>query len=89
VIPRKHRGRGKDSLDKAAIEKLAVKYEDPRMIKLLEFKSRNTVVTRYFREAKDFARHRARTWRLQYAQREARWHCTDPNQQQVKRPEYS
>ena len=88
VIPRKHRGRGKDSLDKAAIEKLAVKYEDPRMIKLLEFKSRNTVVTRYFREAKTsrdtgrvhgvFSMHSVKH----------RWHCTDPNQQQVKRPEY-
>ena len=77
-----------EGLDKGAIEKLAARYSDPRMLKLLEFKSRHTVVTRYFREAKTsrdtgrvhgvFSMHSAKH----------RWHCTDPNQQQVKRPEY-
>lgn len=86
VIPRKRRG-GPESLDKGAIEKLAVQYNDPRMFRLLEFKKRDTVVVRYFKEAKTspntgrvhaiFSMHGAMH----------RWHATKPNQQQVKRPE--
>jgi uracil-DNA glycosylase len=88
VLPTKGRGaKAKVSLDKGAIEKLAVKYNDPRMFKLLEFKKRDTVVVRYYRDAKTSPK----TGRVHatFSMHSAmhRWHCTKPNQQQVKRPE--
>lgn len=75
-----------ESLDKAAIEKLAVKYADPRMVRLLEFKSMDTVLTRYFREARTSSDGRVHAnFNMHGAMH--RWHSTEPNQQQVKRPE--
>jgi len=87
VIPLTRGKKKKESLDKGAIEKLAVKYGDPRMVRLLEFKKRDTVVVRYYRDAKtssNTGRVHA-TFSMHSAMH--RWHCTKPNQQQVKRPE--
>ena len=77
----------KKSMDKAAIKKMATTYSDQRLFKLLEFRAHDKVATTYFKEAKVspetgrvhgvFSMHGAMH----------RWHCTDPNQQQVLKPQ--
>ena len=85
-IPTSKKRKGEESFDKAAIEKLAVKYNDQRMVKLLEFKSLDKVISTYFKEARIGSDGRVHGNFNMHAAKH-RWSCTDPNQQQVKRPE--
>jgi len=83
----KNRETGKDSLAKGKVADLYKKYGDPRLLKLLEFWDMDTVISRYFKEAwitKATGRIHP-TYSMHSAMH--RWHCSDPNMQQQRKPE--
>ena len=78
---------GKTSLAKGVVSKLLKKYNDPRLAQLLNYWSKSTAVSRYFKEAWISPA----TGRIHsvYSMHSAkhRWSCQKPNMQQTKRPE--
>jgi len=83
----KDKDSGKDSLAKGKVADLYKKYGDPRLLKLLEFWEVDGVTTRYFKEAwitKETGRIHP-TYSMHSAMH--RWHCSDPNMQQQRKPE--
>jgi hypothetical protein len=75
------------SLDKGKVAALAKKYADPRLMRLLEFKRRDTICTRYFAKL-PVTRSTGRihsTYSMHAAKH--RWSSNDPNAQQFMRPE--
>ena len=78
---------GKDSLAKGKVADLYKKYGDPRLLKLLEFWEMDTVISRYFKEAwitKATGRIHP-TYSMHSSMH--RWHASDPNMMQQKKPE--
>jgi hypothetical protein len=75
------------SLDKGKVAALAKKYADPRLMRLLEFKRRDTICTRYFAKL-PVTRATGRihsTYSMHAAKH--RWASNGPNAQQFMRPE--
>lgn len=85
-IPRDRKTK-KESLAKGKVADLFKKYQDPKLAALLEFWENDTVMVRYFKEAKVTPE----TGRIHsiYAMHAAkhRWSCKKPNMQQQKKPE--
>lgn len=81
---RKHK---RVSFDKAAVKSIATLYHDQRLFNLLEFRARDKVARSYFSEAKTSPS----TGRVHAVANMHgamhRWHFTDPNQQQVLKPQ--
>ena len=81
---RKHK---RVSFDKAAVKSIATTYQDTRLFSLLEFRKQDKVATTYFKEAK--VSQKTNRVHASYHMHSAmhRWHSTDPNQQQVLKPQ--
>ena len=80
---RKHK---RVSFDKAAVKNIATTYQDSRLFRLLDFRQRDKVANTYFSEAKVSSTGRVHAnYHMHGAMH--RWHSTDPNQQQVLKPQ--
>ena len=80
---RKHK---RVSFDKAAVKAIATSYQDQRLFNLLEFRARDKVARSYFKEAKVSSTGRVHAVANLHGAMH-RWHFTDPNQQQVLKPQ--
>ena len=76
-----------DSMDKGSVAKLAKRYNDPRLMRYLEFKQKDTIVTRYFTNPQVTKKtERIHSTYSMHAAKH-RWSSNGPNAQQFARPE--
>ena len=81
---RKHK---RVSFDKAAVKSIATTYQDSRLFNLLEFRARDKVARSYFAEAKVSTSTGRVHAVVNMHGAMHRWHFSDPNQQQVLKPQ--